>query len=82
MRWKTMMWCATIILAISGCASPKKSIVFVDDSQRVIPVMPGDTLTTIEGDVIIDFRGVLIPRGRFMYLLRCEDYVIKQGVLP
>lgn len=82
MPWKKAIWFALIILIMSGCAWQRKSIVFVDDSRRVIPTMPGDVLRSMEGDTILDFRGVIIPRGRFFYLLRCENYVIKEGVRP
>jgi hypothetical protein len=44
--------------------------------------MPGDVLRSAEGDEILDFRGVVIPRARFFYLLKCENYIIKEGVRP
>lgn len=82
MRLKMVIAYALVILIMSGCGSARKSPIFVDDSRRVIPVMPGDVLRTIEGDTILDFRGAIITRGRFFYLLRCENYVIKEGVRP
>lgn len=82
MRLKTTILFCLIVLIGSGCGSAKKSVIYVDDSRRVIPVMPGDTLTTMAGETIIDFRGVIIPRGRYFYLVRCENVVIQEGILP
>ena len=82
MRWKIVTLFALSLWIGVGCASTKKLPIYIDDSRRVIPVQPGDVLRRMKGDTILDFRGVIIPRGRFFYLLRCEGYVIESGVRP
>jgi len=63
-----------LLLMPSVCGCAKNSVIYVDSDRRVISVLPGDRLITSGGQVYpIDFRGVIITRGRFFELLELES---------
>lgn len=77
---RKMIVLALMLLCFSaGCSS---HVFVTSESEQIIPVAPGDMLTTEAGDEIIPFDAVLISQGRYMYLLRCESYVASRGIVP
>lgn len=73
------MICRNILLAliiisglgISGCVSIKDGAILSD----VLDI-------SIDANDVAPFSGVLVNRQRYDYLVRCEGYVIRQGVDP
>jgi len=65
-----------------GCLSTKRSVVFLDDSRKVLFLNKGDVVTSGGVTYQIDFTGVLVSNGRYFQLIKYEDYCIQHGVVP
>jgi hypothetical protein len=44
--------------------------------------LPGGADTTLDANEPAPWQGVLVPRGRYDFLIRCEGYVEREGIIP
>ena len=73
MKWPSILLVVIIIIGsgLTGCTST--------DSGRILPDVPD---ISIDANSLAPFSGVLVPRPRYDYLLRCEGYVLREGRMP
>ncbi|MHC4676286.1 MAG: hypothetical protein ACYTBZ_27660 [Planctomycetota bacterium] len=73
MIWKcsALAVLAISLCAVSGCA-------YVESMQT----LPGGADTTLDANEPAPWQGVLVPRGRYDFLIRCEGYVEREGIIP
>jgi len=75
MRYGTKIILCITILLISGCSLMPKSVIYVNDSERVTYLRAGETITTTQDSVVIS-------EGKYHYYLRCEDFALQKGMMP